>query len=74
MPEQQEIEAADVLDVMANPHPRMWREAQGAYGRATADNGTWIEKIYWEGYMAAMCAATGYEPEYFINKLEAEIA
>lgn len=65
-----EIEAADVLDRMANPHPRMWAEAKEAYGQR---NRSRDNQAFWAGYLAAMCAATGYEPSYFHDKLAGEV-
>lgn len=62
----EQVEAADVLDRMANPHPRMWGEARLAFHiRHDSPNAL----CFWEGYLAAMCAATGYERGYFEMKL-----
>jgi hypothetical protein len=59
-------EAADVLDTMANPHPRMWAQATAAY-RARRH-----APLYWLGFLDAMAAATGYDRTYFLDKLAAE--
>lgn len=64
-----EIEAADVLDRMANPHPRMWGEARLAYRFRFQSVAA---MAYWEGYLSAMSAATGYERVYFMRKFAAE--
>lgn len=54
-----EPEAADVLDRMANPHPRMWAEARQFYAAREEDPRSW------EVCLRMMCAATGYEATYF---------
>lgn len=64
-----EVEAADVLDHMANPHPRMWKEAKWHYERRNLSDTT---RWYWLGFLSAMCAATGYDRHYFYDKLETE--
>jgi hypothetical protein len=65
-----EVEAADVLDKMANPHPRLWREAKHLF---TARNASSTDKARWETALQMMCAATGYEPRYFLDKIAAEL-
>lgn len=62
-------EAADVLDRMANPHPRMWAEAKGLFAKR---NDGPLDACMWTGYCMAMAAATGYTMEYFVEKLAAE--
>jgi hypothetical protein len=64
-------EATDLFDRMANPHPRMWGEAELAY-RVRHDSLPTL--AYWEGYLSAMCAATGYERTYFLDRLAAQEA
>lgn len=63
------VEAADVLDRMANPHPRMWTEARTAYMLKEAP----VYDAEWRGFLRAMCAATGYDEAYFLDKLAAEV-
>lgn len=65
------VEAADVLDTMANPHPRLWREAKDLF---TNRNSGRTAKARWETALQMMCAATGYEPRYFLDKLAAELS
>lgn len=57
-----------MLDHMANPHPRMWKEARIAYMLRGAPG----YDREWAGFLRAMCAATGYEPDHFLTKLAAE--
>lgn len=64
------IEAADVFDKMSNPHPRMWAEAKGLFTNRNASN---VAKARWETALQMMCAATGYDESYFIEKLAAEL-
>lgn len=53
-------EAADILDRMANPHPRLIAEARTARRRAR----WWrpLSRHYWRGMLAGMAAATGDDP------------
>jgi hypothetical protein len=60
------VEAADVLDTMANPHPRLWAEARRRY-RARHHFPT-----AWTDYLAALCAATGRDSAHFIERFAAE--
>lgn len=64
------LEASDVLDRMANPHPRMWAEAKDLF---TNRNSGPVPKARWEAALQMMCAATGYEPDHFLEKLAAEL-
>lgn len=66
-----DVEAADVLDTMANPHPRMWREATDMFLHRDHSRVAWAE---WAGALRIMCAATGKEPDYFTEKFAAEVA
>jgi hypothetical protein len=52
------VEAADVLDTMANPHPRLMREAKEAH-RLMLETGSHDRLAYWYGFRDAMAAATG---------------
>lgn len=70
VPPEEGTEAADVLDRMANPHPRMWAEAKDVFA---ARHGSPEAMAWWNGALQMMCAATGYEPSYFIEKLNAEL-
>lgn len=47
-----------VLDRVENPHPRMLAEGWQLRRRATG-GGTIVAVARWEGYLQAMCAATG---------------
>lgn len=60
-------EAADVLDRMANPHPRLMAGAARAYRRR------WCPgfRRYWVGYRDAMVNATGESRAEIVRRVRA---
>lgn len=56
-----------VLDLAANPHPRMLAGALKAQRKSRT--GGIRSRAYWNGYLLAMCDATGLSPAVILEWL-----